>query len=546
MRKLILTLLVVVSMPLMAAITIPADTTQAVKLIKKADKILKKGNPNAEYEAVELYKQAAEMGLTSAQQTLQEYYLSKSMIANAMKWTLKLAEQGEPKSEYTVGYGCLFGENAEGYNGYFHQDYEKAFYWIKRASSHDNADERACALLASCYENGYGTEVDLKEAVKWYGIAAEKDNAFAMVKYAMAYYEGTGIDKNPELAVKWMTKSAEKGNPDAQYNLGYFYHVGDVVKQDLDEAIYWYTKAVDQGSTAAKNNLAVCMDTKNGVSSNNETVHLYRESAESGDEFAQYNLGNCYLKGEGVSQDPLQAFYWYKKSAENGCPQGQNLLGHCYIEGIGTDVSQDKAFYWFQKSAEQSDSIGMYNLASCYFGGIGTATDSDKGFYWCKKSADVGTIAALRDLGICYRDGIGTTQNIETALDYLHKAAVKGFIPAYADIAYIYCNNKKDFNQAIKYYRLAIANEEDYNSKYNLALCYFSLSDFSNALKYYTIAAENGIPQAMYSLALMYYNGQGTRVNITETKKWMKKASEQNVDSNTKKLAKEALKILNQ
>lgn len=546
MYKILISFLLVVSLPSVAVEYTPIDTTQAVKLVKKADKILKKGKPNSEYEAIELYKQAAEMGLVSAQRELQNYYYSEGMIANALKWTEKLAEHGDADAEYAIGYGYLLGENAEGYNSYFIQNYEKGFYWMKRAVSHENADASACVLLASCYEYGYGVEVDLVEAVKWYGIAAEKGNVVAMEKLAMAYYDGIGVEKDNDLAVKWVTKSAEAGYSVAQYNLGYFYHVGDIVKQDYDEAIYWYTKAADQGEAAAKNNLAVCMETKNGNASNSEIVYLYREGAEKGDEMAQYNLGNCYLKGEGVAIDPFQAFYWYKKSAEKGCSQGQFSLGNCYYDGIGTEVSHEKAFYWYQQSAEQNDSIGMCNLSSCYFNGIGTEVNPDKGFYWCKKSAEMGTKQAIRDLGICYRDGIGTQQDVQKALELFQEAAYRGYVLANVDIADTYVK-KNEYSKAIKYYKLVLDNNsEDYTNHYNIAICFFNIKDYKNALNHYKIAAEGGFPQAMYNLALMYYNGQGTNINISETKRWMKKAAEQDIDSETKKFAKEAIKILNQ
>ena len=44
----------------------------------------------------------------------------------------------------------------------------------------------------------------------------------------------------------------------------------------------------------------------------------YRKAAEQGVAAAQYNLGVCYYKGEGVSQDYVQAVSWWCKAAEQG------------------------------------------------------------------------------------------------------------------------------------------------------------------------------------------------------------------------------------
>jgi len=39
------------------------------------------------------------------------------------------------------------------------------------------------------------------------------------------------------------------------------------------------------------------------------------KNAESGDAKAQFDLGACYFKGDGVTQDYKEAVKWYTKSA---------------------------------------------------------------------------------------------------------------------------------------------------------------------------------------------------------------------------------------
>jgi TPR repeat protein len=55
-------------------------------------------------------------------------------------------------------------------------------------------------------------------------------------------------------------------------------------------------------------------------------------------------------------------------------------------------------------------------------------------------------------------------------------------------------------------------------------------------------AAEQGHPAAMFYLSLCYASGQGTTANKTETKKWLQKAAQQDLDPEVKKMAKDALK----
>ena len=59
---------------------------------------------------------------------------------------------------------------------------------------------------------------------------------------------------------------------------------------------------------------------------NNIEIDKLRVMAEQGDPFAQYNLGNCYLDGEGVEKDMEKALSLFKKSAEQGNGEAQNLL----------------------------------------------------------------------------------------------------------------------------------------------------------------------------------------------------------------------------
>ena len=52
----------------------------------------------------------------------------------------------------------------------------------------------------------------------------------------------------------------------------------------------------------------------------------YRVEAEQGNAEAQYNLGYCYVFGEGVDQDYAEAVKWYRKAAEQGHAKAQKAL----------------------------------------------------------------------------------------------------------------------------------------------------------------------------------------------------------------------------
>ncbi len=72
------------------------------------------------------------------------------------------------------------------------------------------------------------------------------------------------------------------------------------------------------------------------------------------------------------------------------------------------------------------------------------------------------------------------------------------------NIGRILATNKKDFPTAIKYYNEAVEKEVP-EAMFNLALLYYDeFKDFKNAEKYYLMAIENDDADSMFNLALLY------------------------------------------
>ena len=54
-----------------------------------------------------------------------------------------------------------------------------------------------------------------------------------------------------------------------------------------------------------------------------EAARWYRKAADQGDAEAQFNLGCCFLNGEGVAQNPVESQRWYQKAAAQGFAQAK-------------------------------------------------------------------------------------------------------------------------------------------------------------------------------------------------------------------------------
>jgi TPR repeat protein len=87
-------------------------------------------------------------------------------------------------------------------------------------------------------------------------------------------------------------------------------------------------------------------------------VNKWRSSADQGDADAQYNLGQMYLKGEGVLKDAKQAVHWYRKAADQGDADAQYNLALKYAKGEGVLKNLTQAKYWIQKVYDGDDKEG--------------------------------------------------------------------------------------------------------------------------------------------------------------------------------------------
>jgi hypothetical protein len=97
-------------------------------------------------------------------------------------------------------------------------------------------------------------EKNVKEAIKWFRMAAGQDNPHAQFSLGEIYSGDEGGLKDDKEAVKWYRKAAEKGYAGAQTKLGLMYHLGRGVTQDNMLAYAWDQIAAINGYAAAKRN----------------------------------------------------------------------------------------------------------------------------------------------------------------------------------------------------------------------------------------------------------------------------------------------------
>ena len=115
-------------------------------------------------------------------------------LQTSFEWWKAAAEAGAEEAYYNLG-KCY--ENAKGTKG----DRRKALEWYLRAAK--AGDCHAMNDVGIYFANGYVSEVDEEEAFKWFKKAAtNEDYAGAMYNLATCYENGIGTEENAEEALR--------------------------------------------------------------------------------------------------------------------------------------------------------------------------------------------------------------------------------------------------------------------------------------------------------------------------------------------------------
>ncbi|CAG8514286.1 1243_t:CDS:2 [Dentiscutata heterogama] len=137
----------------------------------------------------------------------------------------------------------------------------------------------AMYFVGRCYEVGWNTKKNIKEAIKWYDNAINNGCTAAEWKLGDYYYRCQEYSK----AFKLFRSAADKGNIVAMYNLGLCYRKGHGTYEDM-----------------------------------NEGFKYLKQAAEMGVPNSTYELARCYEYGKGTTRNLHKASEWYQKATESG------------------------------------------------------------------------------------------------------------------------------------------------------------------------------------------------------------------------------------
>lgn len=154
-------------------------------------------------------------------------HLGRSQIGESpvIYWYEMAAEQGDVEAQCSM---VMLYEQLSS------KDYEKAFFWCKKAAL--KGDGFAQATLARYLNFGHGCSINYPQAEIWYRAAAEQGELEGQI------FMGQLLSEKGQLiaARHWLRKAAEQGDCDSQCKLAGMYAEGLGGPVDLVEAYAWY------------------------------------------------------------------------------------------------------------------------------------------------------------------------------------------------------------------------------------------------------------------------------------------------------------------
>jgi TPR repeat protein len=264
--------------------------------------------------------------------------------------------------------------------------------------------------------------------------------------------------------------------------------------------------------------------------------------AEAGDADCQGEVSACFLDGDGLPRNPVEARNWAKlaavmnsrsglrqlafyeyfgeggsgnlvspntlalarKAAELGDPKAMRLVGWHYRYGEVVATDKAEAFNWFLRSAELGDPTAQRFVGEMLNTGTVGAADPKAAVHWLVKAvenyqklAEHGNLSAQTSLAYMYEQGIGVTQDLAQAADLYRKAAESGYAAAQSQYGYFLDTG------------LSVPK--------NATL----------ATQWFLKAAEQGLASAQITLGSRYRNGGGAEKDPAKAYAWYLKAAEQ-------------------
>jgi TPR repeat protein len=161
----------------------------------------------------------------------------------------------------------------------------------------------------------------------------------------------------------------------------------------------------------------IFIDSEGQIAPKEGIILWFKRAVREGHGLSAWHLANAYANGNGVKQNPRDAFYWAEYSAFLGHPEAQTIVGEYYIEGRAGPERPDAGLALIVQAAKERDNPAMLRVAE-YF-----ASDGDLGMAW-------------RVLDLARRRGMEDSERSKRLGDFLISRAADQSARSIEDYAY--------------------------------------------------------------------------------------------------------------
>lgn len=477
--------------------------------------------------------------------------------------------------------------NPDGMNGlaliyYNMPDYkgdEQAFRWFSKSA--DLGDSFGLYYLAVMYENGFGTYSNKQKAWDLYLASADQKFSPAYRKIAQLIEEGEAPASFTGRELEYYIKAAERNDIDAIHDVIRFLEKDPDRKKEL---FSWC-----QRGAQLNNGKCICKLGKlyfYGMGTEMDefkAMNCFRKAETMEIPEAYYFLGLAYYEAKGVVSPNIQkAEEYFRKAAEAGYSDAIKAIAELYMQS-GQENGYEKAIEYLKTIAEgehadiayeglmriaveqmnaqdyddpQNSELYQKALRFETSGKEAGMTESlskaflDRGInlYNIEKyesaiaplllAAQMGESEAATHLGDLYFYGHGVDTDYEQSYYWFAKAAQSNNAYAQYSIAFMYIKGQfveKDDTQVIKWMKLAAENGYTEAQK-NMGEYYYYGSfgcrrDMKEAIKWYEMGAKSNEPTCVFTLGLIYEEGDGVQKNILKAADWYQKGAQAGIPS---------------
>lgn len=229
---------------------------------------------------------------------------------------------------------------------------------------------------------------------------------------------------------------------------------------------------------------------------------LLEKAVDLGNTDAMALMVRLYMQDEYDGIDNERAAELSIRAAQDGIPEAQMYAGLAYMDGVSVEQDYSKAAKYLSLASNQGEQEARTALAYLYENGLGVAKDEVKAFKMYRTAARGGSVNAMFHTGVGYEFGTGTPVDIPKAKEWYLKGAQAG--------------------DAFAMERLGHLTFQD---------------DPEAGFEWFLQAAMNGVPTAMGTVGFCYLGGTGVKEDLTEARKWLKMAADNDIQEAAEALA---------